>query len=185
MLQKERNFMCEKFKESKIIFLFGMSILESLSDFKLQSCIEDLTWGAPDILVSRKNGFHVIRFSLVCHFSGWIKTMWLLSMGPICSGTFTSCQMSSREKCLAPDLFKVAAARRRRLMLQCCPSFIRHIWFLLLHLIAEYQIYLGSISKILFLMCPSIIVWNLIQSKHKSSLFILHWLWHFRKWDSS
>ena len=44
-------------KESKIISLFGMSILESLSDFKLQSCIEDLTWGAPDILVSRKTVF--------------------------------------------------------------------------------------------------------------------------------
>ena len=166
-----------------------LSVWNEYSRITLWLQTPKLHWG-PHLRCSghscvEKNGFHVIRFSLVCHFSGWIKTMWLLSMGPICSGTFTSCQMSSREKCLAPDLFKVAAARRRRLMLQCCPSFIRHIWFLLLHLIAEYQIYLGSISKILFLMCPSIIVWNLIQSKHKSSLFILHWLWHFRKWDSS
>ena len=119
----------------------------------LQSCIEDLTWGAPDILVSRKTvfmwsvfpWFAIFRAELrQCGFSQWVQFV------------------------LAP-----------------LPPAKCHIWFLLLHLIAEYQIYLGSISKILFLMCPSIIVWNLIQSKHKSSLFILHWLWHFRKWDSS
>ena len=91
-----------------------LSVWNEYSRITLWLQTPKLHWG-PHLRCSghscvEKNCFHVIRFSLVCHFSGWIKTMWLLSMGPICSGTFTSCQMSSREKCLAPDLFKVAAA---------------------------------------------------------------------------